>query len=154
MNEYDNILPEEINCPKCGEPLELEYEERITKKFNCPACETFVDLKNDSEKKSQSKIDDSPDNLNLSLINTIKNRRTSKDLLKEGVYYAKEDYADIHKRLVIDIIDFTFLILVYFIVLNIVESFYKNESKVILHSIKIWLCISYLYLTLLKLNPY
>lgn len=39
-----DVLFKYIDCPKCGDKLELEKEERISKQFTCPLCDTFIDL--------------------------------------------------------------------------------------------------------------
>jgi len=42
-NEED-MLPEKVNCPSCGEELELNEKERAKRKFICPECKTRINL--------------------------------------------------------------------------------------------------------------
>lgn len=44
MNNSKKILPETINCPNCGEELEIEETERREKKFICPECNNSIDI--------------------------------------------------------------------------------------------------------------
>lgn len=37
-------LPEDFECPNCGEELELEKQEQEEKKFTCPSCKKFIDM--------------------------------------------------------------------------------------------------------------
>ena len=50
----DERLPKEIECPQCGEKLELEETERIEKKFTCVECNNLIDLSLEKNEKSQS----------------------------------------------------------------------------------------------------
>ena len=45
------LLPEIINCTKCGEEIELNEKERIEHKYTCPECNTFIEM------NSKDKID-------------------------------------------------------------------------------------------------
>lgn len=40
-------LPENINCPGCGNKIEISDTERITAKVHCPNCEALVDFNSD-----------------------------------------------------------------------------------------------------------
>jgi hypothetical protein len=42
--DVSDILSEIINCPFCGEEIDLNSKERIEKKFICPCCDKLVDM--------------------------------------------------------------------------------------------------------------
>jgi transcription elongation factor Elf1 len=50
----DERLPKEIECPQCGEKLELEEAERIERKFTCVECNNLIDLSLEKNEKSQT----------------------------------------------------------------------------------------------------
>lgn len=44
ISTVNDILPKILDCPSCGDELELEENERISKQFTCPWCDKFIDL--------------------------------------------------------------------------------------------------------------
>ena len=42
--DEEDLLPEEVVCPACGEELELDARERIEKKYECSACKKQINL--------------------------------------------------------------------------------------------------------------
>ncbi len=159
MESHNNILPEEIDCPICGISLELEYEERIEKKFTCPSCKAFIDFTIDNEKYFQSKVDNTSKYEILGteqISSTLKTKDKSieVEISQGGVYYDRDDYADIFKRFVIDVIDFVFLFFVFIILLTLTDIYFPEDSILFILSFQAWLVFSYIYLALLKLSSF
>ena len=81
MKDNTKLLPERIECPYCGEEIELEEKKVKERKYTCPKCHNNIDNLISNKSSSTISTKDSPFDFNV-LVNSDEDLKNNSNIKK------------------------------------------------------------------------